>query len=63
MAVVPRAGLLVLFISVVLGFSAGAWAQDIWQNSIVSLLVTFAAVVLAYTAIASGLRAAGYPVE
>lgn len=58
-----RITIIVLFLSVFIGFAFGSWASTVWPGSLTSLAATFAGVVVAYYAIAFVARKAGYPVE
>jgi uncharacterized membrane protein len=63
MVAMPRAGLVVLFISVFAGFVAGAWSREIWGGSIIGVIATVLTIVAVYTALAYLLRRAGIFIE
>lgn len=58
-----RMNLIVLFLSVIIGFAFGSWASAIRPGSITGIAASLAGVVVAYYAIAFVLRRAGYPIE
>ncbi|MDN7024297.1 hypothetical protein FGU65_05220 [Methanoculleus sp. FWC-SCC1] len=58
-----RMNLIVLFLSVIIGFAFGSWVSAVWPGGIAGIAATFAGVVVAYYAIAFVMRAAGYPIE
>ena len=63
MVALPRASLIVLFVSVLAGFAAGAWSRDVWNNSVIGIVATVFTIVTVYTVLAFLLARAGIHVE
>jgi len=63
MVAMPRASLIVLFVSVLAGFAAGTWSRGVWNNSVIGVVATVLTIVAVYTVLAFLLKRAGIAIE
>lgn len=62
MATVDRSGILILFVSFLIGSVAGWLSRIYWANDLVAVASTLIGTVGGYCIIVAALRAAGHPV-
>jgi predicted membrane protein len=63
MAALDRSGILILFVSFLIGSAAGWLSRMHWGNSLITVASTLIGTVAGYCIIVAVLRAAGHPVE